>query len=434
MAAIRKILASVWLSACALVPALAAKDPSRATKPVEFWVNSQTDEKYYLNMIKAYREKVDSSFQANVHSYGFTEMPDKLAIAIKSGINPPDIVQLDEIYFSLYLRSGIPFVDLTDRIKKANLDAAFLPQRMGLFTWKNRIYGLPQSVSGVVLYYREDLFKELRIAPNALSTWPKLEEAARKIKTGTRSMLALDWSYFEILMRQRGYELFDAAGNPFPDSAVAVETLRKLVEWKKEGIGLVPDRGSIFEAEFFNSYVANNGVLAVVGADWYGLDMIQNYDSAHAGKWKAMPLPKWTDAVSRGQSTTSSFSGQGLVIYKKSKQVDRAWKFVQWVMTDVDANVERYLQGNCFPPYKPAWSDLRLGRKEPFFGGQSLGGLLMELAPAVPNVVQSPHRAQLVSLFREKYWNDIMSNSSTMTPDSVIAGIKTELLKSQKKP
>ena len=56
MASIGKILASAWLGACALAPALAAKDPSRAAKPVEFWVNSQTDEKYYLNMIKAYRE------------------------------------------------------------------------------------------------------------------------------------------------------------------------------------------------------------------------------------------------------------------------------------------------------------------------------------------------------------------------------------------
>src|SRR5687768_561048 len=124
-----------------------------APKPVEFWVNSQSDEKYYNNMIQAYKAKVDPAFEANVRSYGFTEMPDKLAIAIKSGINPPDIVQLDEIYFSLYLRGTIPFADLTDRIKKAGMDQTILPQRMGLFTWKNRTYGIPQSVSNVVLYY-----------------------------------------------------------------------------------------------------------------------------------------------------------------------------------------------------------------------------------------------------------------------------------------
>ena len=394
--------------------------------PVELWVNSQSDEKYYLNMIKAYQAKVDPSFEANVRSYGFTEMPDKLAIAIKTGINPPDIVQLDEIYFSLYLRGTVPFVDITKRVEKSGLADGILPQRMGLFKWKDKIYGIPQSVSNVVLYYRDDIFKDLGITPKAIDTWPKLEAVAKKLHTDARSLLALDWSYFEILMRQRGYELFDAAGNPLPDSAVAVETLKKILEWKNGGVGILPDRGSMFEAEFFNAYVQTNGVLAVIGADWYGLDMIQGFDPKHAGKWKAMPLPVWTDSVSRGKSNTSSFSGQGLVIFKKSKQVDRAWKFIEWAMKDVDANVERYLQGNCFTPYRPAWTDLRFNKTDAYFGGQSLAGLLMELAPKVPTVVQSPYRAEFVQLFREKYWSSMMMG--TTPPDSVFHELKKELL------
>ncbi|MDQ2999704.1 MAG: extracellular solute-binding protein [Fibrobacterota bacterium] len=399
-----------------------------AVAPVEFWVNSQSDERYYLNMIQVYKTKVDPKFEANVRSYGFTEMPDKLAIAIKSGINAPDIVQLDEIYFSLYLRGTLPFLDITSRVEKSGLNQGILPQRMGLFTWKDKVYGLPQSVSNVVLYYRDDIFKDLGITPKSIDTWPKLEAVAKKIRTDARSLLALDWSYFEILMRQRGYELFDKAGNPLPDSAVAVETLKKLKEWKTGGIGILPDRGTIFEAEFFNSYVAKNGILAVIGADWYGLDMIQGFDPKHAGNWKAMALPVWTDSVSKGRNPTSSFSGQGLVIMKKSKQTDRAWKFIEWVMKDVDANVERYIQGNCFTPYRPAWTDLRFNKTDAYFGNQSLASLLMELAPKVPMVVQSPYRAEFVQLFREKYWNAMMMG--TTPPDSVFHQLKAELLKS----
>ncbi len=421
-------------TAAPATPAAPAAKPSKSGKPpVEFWVNSQSDEKYYQNMIATYKAKVDPAFEANVRSYGFTEMPDKLAIAIKTGINPPDIVQLDEIYFSLYLRGTLPFVDITSRVEKSGLAEGILPQRMGLFKWKDKIYGIPQSVSNVVLYYRDDVFKDLGITPKSIDTWNKLEATAKKIHTDARSMLALDWSYFEILMRQRGYELFDAAGNPLPDSAVAVSTLKKIKEWKDNGIGILPDRGSMFEAEFFNAYVQSNGILAVVGADWYGLDMIQGFDPKHAGKWKAMPLPVWTDSLSRGQNTTSSFSGQGLVIFKKSKQVDRAWKFIEWVMKDVDANVERYLQGNCFTPFRPAWTDLRFNRTDAYFGNQSLAGLLIELAPKVPTVVQSPYRAEFVQLFREKYWSSMMMG--TTPPDSVYHSLKVELLsKGSNKP
>lgn len=406
--------------------ALAAAKP----KPVEIWCNSQTDEKYYLDMISRYQKAVDKNFEANVRSYGFTEMPDKLAIAIKSGINPPDIVQLDEIYISLYLGGKVPFVDLTDRIRKAGFDRSIMSQRMGLFAWKDKIYGLPQSTSNVVLFYRDDIFKELKITPKMIDTWDKLEDVALRIKSSTRGMLALDWSYFEILLRQRGYDLFDDNGNVLPDSAVAVSTLERIQKWAKEGIGLIPDRGSIFEPEFFNSYVANNGVLAVIGADWYGLDMIKNMDPKHSGNWKAMPLPVWTDSISRGRSPTSAFSGQGLVIFKKSKQVDRSWKFIEWVNSDIDANVERFLQGNCLTPYTPAWSDMRLNQSDSYFGNQSLSGLLLELAPKSPRVRQSPHRAQVVNLFREKFWSTVSSGSTPAA--QAISEIKQEVQKTSK--
>src|SRR4051812_33153831 len=127
----RVLFSSLLLSGSLVTPFLASHAAAAPAKPVEFWVNSQSDEKYYNNMIEVYKTKVDPTFEANVRSYGFTEMPDKLAIAIKTGINPPDIVQLDEIYFSLYLRGTIPFADITGKVRKSGLDQGILPQRMG---------------------------------------------------------------------------------------------------------------------------------------------------------------------------------------------------------------------------------------------------------------------------------------------------------------
>jgi hypothetical protein len=52
----------------------------------------------------------------------------------------------------------------------------------------------------------------------------------------------------------------------------------------------------------------------------------------------------------------------------------------------------------------------------------------MELAPKVPQVVQSPYRAQFVQLFREKYWSAMMMGSTP--PDSVFQQLKGELVQS----
>ncbi len=396
--------------------------------PVEIWVNSATDDAYYRNMIKIYQETVDKDFAATVHSYGFTEMPDKLAIAIKTGINAPDLVQLDEIYFSIYLNgSAMPFADLTKKIEAAGFNQTVMPQRMGLFSYKGKTYGLPQSIANVVLYYRDDIFKDLGITPASIDTWDKFIAVSKKIHTESRSMLALDWSLFEILLRQRGFDIFDEKGNPQLLSEASIETMKFLVSLKNDSVGMVPDRGSIFEPEFFNSYVANNGVVSIIGADWYGLDMLQGFSPKLAGKWRAMPLPVWTDTKSKGKNTTSNFSGQGFVIMQKSKQQERAWKFMSWTMSNTEANVQRYLQGNCLTPYKPAWLDMRLSRPEPYFGGQSVASLLIEQAPKSPMVVQSPYRAKFVNLLRENYWQALIKGGANIEESLQI--IQSELTK-----
>ena len=72
-------------------------------KPIDIWISSFQDQLYYENMVKLYKEKVDKKFEAKVQAFGFREMPEKLAISIKTGINPPDVVQLDEVLFGAFL-------------------------------------------------------------------------------------------------------------------------------------------------------------------------------------------------------------------------------------------------------------------------------------------------------------------------------------------
>ncbi len=418
-----------WLLGAA---ALAGAEP--APQPIQIWVSSQTDLKYYQEMVTLYREQVDKNFTADVHAYGFTEMPNKLAVAIKSGINTPDLVQLDEIFFSLYLRGEVPFVDLTDRLQQSPISSGMVPQRMNLFRWQGRIYGVPQSLSAVVLWYRQDLFQQLKISPDDINTWDKFEAVGRRIRSDNHKLIALDWSYLEILLRQRGYDLFGPDGKLFTDSAVIVDTWNKLRTWQQDSIGFVPDRASIFDPAFYTNYAANNSVLTLMGPDWFGLDILQNMDPKHKGLWRAMPLPIWTDSVSKSRRNTSCFSGQGLMIFKKSRHIDASWKFMEWVMTDVDANVQRYLEGNCFPAYKPAWTDLRFSRKDPYFGNQDLSELFMDISSNLPSTTQSPLHAMVVNMLRESYFIPVVRQ--TALPSEAIRTIidKIAQMSAAKKP
>jgi len=390
-------------------------------EPLKIWISSQQDKIYYENMIQHYKAKVDPNFTAEVEAFGFREMPDKLGVALKSGVGVPDICQLDEVLYGLYLQGEVPFVDLTEKVKKANLDKTILKQRLDLFSWKGKNYGLPQSVSAYVLYYRKDLFKELKIDVKELDTWKGVEKLGKRLSKDGQGLMAIDPTLFGVYMRQRGISMFSEKGELFPDMKKAVETMTWIKKMCDDGTFVSPSRGSMFDPVFFNGAVENGEVLVLPGADWFGLDMIQQFLPHQEGKWGILPLPKWHDSKLR----TASFAGQGLLIPKASKKQDAAWKFMKFVMTDKKANVDRFTNGNSFPAYMPSWDEKELLGKSDFFGGESLGKLMKELGPTVPKVNMCPQRPMAIFMLQENYFSAILYG--TYTPEQAFKEMQMNL-------
>lgn len=395
----------------ALLPFAAARI---VAEPIEMWLSSPSDLRYYGNMLRLYQKTVDEDFEAEFRFYGFRELPDKLAVAIKTNTNPPDIVQLDENFFGMYLRGETPFLDLTDRVVESGLKEDILASRLSLFSKGDQIFGLPQSTGATVLYYRRDLLEQYGLGPADFETWEDVERLMGPLAANGQGFLAIDPSLFEILLRQRGSHLLGPNGEPLPDFELAVETLEWMAGIVESGVGVVPDRSTVFDPAFFTTDVANNEVMAIVGADWYGLDMIQNFSQDLSGKWGIMPMPAWNE-VKQGAKPirVSVFAGQGLLIYKDSKRVDDAWDFISFVMTNREANVERFVGGNSFPAYKPVFDDPRLLAPQTFFGGDSLGRIIVDHADDLPRVAMSAKRPQAVFMIREGLISSVLQGQTS---------------------
>lgn len=392
--------------------------------PLSIWISSYQDKQYYENMVREYK-KVDTDFAAEVHAFGFMEMGDKLTAAIKTGNGAPDIVQLDEIPFSMFLRGDVPFVDLAPRLKTDQLAKAFHPQRLALFSQQQKVYGLPQSLSAYVMYYRKDVFETLQIRPEDCGTWEQFRAVGKKVAETGQPLMALDASFFEILLRQRGGRLFDAQGKAFPDMDLAVEVLDFLKQLATDGIAIAPGQGSIYVPLFFSSDVMSDEVICLMGADWYGLDMLQTNAPDMAGQWAIMPLPTWESDNDQKTFATATFAGQGLTIYKGSKAIDTSWAFIKWVMTDLEANVARYQQGNSFPAYKPAWTDPRLLASSPYFSGESMGNTLLAVTETLPPIAMNAKRGQAVFMFSEQYFASVVYGDAS--PRKALAELKSIL-------
>lgn len=380
-------------------------------KPLVMWISSFQDQVYYEKMVELYAKKSGKSFDLEIKAYGFREMPDKLGVAFRTGQGIPDLVQLDETFFGVFLNGPSPFLDLSERARKSGLSKTLHPRRLEVFTYKNELLGLPQSLSAMMMYYRKDLFEDFGIEPADLSTWGELAEVgARLMDNHSQRLLALDGTLFDVLLRQKGSDLFDRKGKFLPDQKVALEVLTEFAEMSQAQIAVMPDRGSIFDPVFFSGDLENGEVLCVAGADWYGLDLFQQFAPAMQGAWGMMPLPTWRKKNGELGPRTATFAGQGLMICKASKSQDEAWDFIEFVMKDKGANAERFLQGNSFPAYLPSWKDRRLLDKHEYFE-QSMGKLLVELADEIPPVVVDPRRPQAIFLMQENYFGSVMFGS-----------------------
>ena len=393
-----------------------------SAKELVIWISSFQDQVYYEQMGELYSKATQNDVKINVKAYGFREMPDKLGVAIRSGQGIPDMVQLDETFFGVFLNEDSPFVDLTKKVKKSGLSKDLHPRRLEVFTYKGKVMGVPQSLSAMVLYYRKDLFEEFDIKPSDLKTWDDVAEVGAQLQEdqGQRFM-ALDGTLFDVFLRQKGTDLFDKKGNFLPDEEKALEVLEEFAEMSAAQITVMPDRGSIFDPVFFSGDLETGEVLCVPGADWYGLDLFQQFAPGMQGLWGMMPLPTWRNEDGELGPRTATFAGQGLMICKKSKKKEQAWEFIEFVMKNKEANAERFIQGNSFPAYLPSWKDKRLLKKHDYFE-QSIGKLLVELADEIPPVVVDPRRPQAIFLMQENYFGSVMFGA--LSPEDAIKQYK----------
>ena len=97
------------------------------------WISSFQDQVYYEQMGELYSKTSKKDLSINVKAYGFREMPDKLGVAVRTGKGVPDIVQLDETFFGVFLNDETPFMDLTKKVTSSGLEEGLHPKKTGCF-------------------------------------------------------------------------------------------------------------------------------------------------------------------------------------------------------------------------------------------------------------------------------------------------------------
>ena len=334
----------------------------------------------------------------------------RLQSALLTGAEVPDVVELVEGSIGYFTRGpleDVGFLDMTDRLHDEGLYDQMVESRYSLWSSRSRIFAMPHDVHPVALCYRRDLVEQLGLDVNALKTWDDFVAMGRSVVTdldgdGNPDRYALDTplssaTAIQILMLQRGGQLFDEQGRVAFDSDIVAETIAWYV---RQTIG--PERIG-YDAGWGQSLAKamNDGlVLFFFCPDWRTKQFEMDMPNL-SGKLGLIPLPAWKP----GGRRTSSWGGTGLAITRRCKRPDLAWKLARFLYLSPADLGKRFSDMNIVPPLKDAWNMPEFDEPREYYGGQAIGRLYAELAPETPPLYVSPYSGLASTKLTDVYLN-----------------------------
>lgn len=245
--------------------------------------------------------------------------------------------------------------------------------------YRNRLYAVPKTSDGGLLYYRTDLLRQAGIG-GPPSTWEEMRADCEKVmrlpEADGMSCYAGQFDKYEGLtvnfaeaVESAGGTVTDAAGTPHLDTPEAVEGLDTLVEGFESG--MIPQEALTYtEEEGRQSFQAGELVFHRQWPYQYDLANATDGSSEVAGRFDVAPLP----GIGAGEGH-SSLGGHNLAISAYGRNKATALDFIKFFSSEQKQREQLNLNSRA-PTIESIYDDPALKRKFPFLSTlkESIGG------------------------------------------------------------
>jgi multiple sugar transport system substrate-binding protein len=289
----------------------------------------------------------------------FDAAHDKISTSIAGG-QTPDVSLVGTTWVSEFAGSKALDPTPTDLIDKGK----FFEGSWDTTEVDGTSYGVPWYVETRLIYYRKDLADKAGLTPPA--DWQGLKDFAKGMqdKAGAEWGINLQpggqgsWQTYMPFAWQKGAELTEGDKFTFATEPMQ-EALDYYASFFSEKLSPTQLPPNTMEPAFIKGDIG-----AFVSGPWH-MGILRDQGGADfEGKWAVAPMPK--------EEAGTSFTGGGdLVVFKKSKNRDAAWKFVDF-LTQEPAQQKLYELVGSLPSVKSAWETGELST-DPFlktFGTQ----------------------------------------------------------------
>lgn len=324
------------------------KDNNNVVQPlVDKWNAAHPDEKVTFIQLS---DKADEQRQKMIDN------------ATTNGSSGYDVLSLDVVWTAEFAAKQYVVELPSDQFKTDGM----LDSAVDGASYFNKLYAIPASSDGALLYYRKDLLDAAGIT-EAPKTWDDMKAACAKVKATNKSIDCYGGQFqkYEGLtcnitewVNSAGGEFLDKDSKPQVNSEASLKGVSYLQGMFKDGT--IPAEATTWMEEP-SRQAFQDGKLVFLRQWPYAYSLMQASDGSSKvnGKFGIAPLPGLTGPG------VSTLGGHNMAVTKTAKNLGTAKAFIEWY-TSADQEKVLAEKASLAPSLESLYSDASLTKQMPY--------------------------------------------------------------------
>ncbi|MFI8520088.1 extracellular solute-binding protein [Streptomyces sp. NPDC085481] len=247
---------------------------------------------------------------------------------------------------------------------------------------------VPLYSMAYALYYNKKMFEDAGI-DKPPATWDELNTVGRKLAVDGKSAIGVEGGNLAnnihqvfVLGKQHGADFFTPDGKADFTSDGAVAAVKQYVDLMAAQKIVAPGNAEYAQNQSLSDFAKGRTAMVL----WQTPAQTFASQGMSADEWGVAPAPVPSGKPGQGAQTNSMVAGINIAVFKNTRNLDGALKFVNFMTGDAEQKTLNSAYGSV-PPVRSAQQD-------PAFSGPSLAVIRDTLASSAAALPQVPEESQ----------------------------------------
>jgi ABC-type glycerol-3-phosphate transport system substrate-binding protein len=360
-----------------------------------YWASNQgssleDDKRVLMPELRKFEQQ--TGIKVNLEVIGWPDLLNRILAATSSG-QGPDVLNIGNTWSASLQATGalLAFDDAT--FNKIGGKDRFVDSALG----STGATGKPPAAVPIYslaygLYYNKKRFSDAGLTKPP-ATWAELVQYGKKLTGDGKYGLAIEGAnnaenahHAFVFAKQHGTDFFDPSGNAQLDSAQAVEAVKQYVGFMGTDKIAAPGNAEYAQNESVADLAKGKAAMLL----WQAAGRQLKARGMQPDEYGVAPVPVQSGTPGPGANVNSMVAGINIAVFKNTRNLDGALKFVRFMTSDAEQKLLNSTYGSL-PPVKTAQQD-------PAFSTPELTVLRTALAQSAAPLPQVPEESQFEEL------------------------------------